>query len=305
MTRVVAITGASAGIGRATALHLARAGHSLVLCARRRDRLDQVAAEIARLGAKAVPVVADVTREADMNAVVAAAIDAFGRLDVMMCNAGFGIYGAIDQVSADDMRRVLEVNYMGTYLAARAAWPVFKRQNAGHLIVISSVAGKRGVPFIGPYSATKFAQVGLAECLRAEVEGSPIHVTVVFPISTETEFFEVMVRESGHATRANGPRQSAEEVAAAIARAIERPVPEVFPYRLARGLSVLNAVAPGFCDRLVKRWGRTPIRGAERSEKTEKTEETENAERTGINREERRSGETEELVPEPIRRPKS
>jgi len=287
MSRVVSITGASAGIGRATALRLAREGHSLVLCARRRDRLDEVIAETARLGARAVPIVADVTREADMQALVAAAVNEFGRLDVMMCNAGFGIYGAIDRVPSDDMRRLLDVNYMGTYLAAQAAWPVFKRQNQGHLIVISSIAGKRGVPFMGPYSATKFAQVGLAECLRAEVEGSPIHVTVVFPISTETEFFEVMTRESGHATRARGPRQSADQVAAAIARAIERPVPEVFPHRLSRGLAVLNAVAPGFCDRLVKRWGRTPLPAAEG---TELAEETEIAERTGSTR---RTGGTE------------
>jgi short-subunit dehydrogenase len=157
------------------------------------------------------------------------------------------------------MRRVMDVNYMGTYLAARAALPLFRRQHAGHLIVISSIVGKRGVPFMGPYSATKFAQVGLAECLRAEVEGSRVHVSVVFPISTDTEFFSVMTRESGHATRAHGPRQSADDVANAIGRAIDHPVPEVFPYRVARGLAVLNAVAPGFCDRLVKRWGRKPI----------------------------------------------
>ena len=91
---------------------------------------------------------------------------------------------------------------MGTYLAARAALPVFRRQASGHIIVISSIVGKRGVPFMGAYAATKFAQAGLAECLRAEVHGSAIHVSVVFPISTETEFHQVMARESGYATRA-------------------------------------------------------------------------------------------------------
>jgi short-subunit dehydrogenase len=148
---------------------------------------------------------------------------------------------------------------MGTYHAVRAALPVFRRQNSGHAIIVSSIVGKRGVPYVGAYAATKFAQIGLAECLRAELHGSPIHVTVVCPVSTETEFFEVMVRESGHATRAAGPRQSADRVADAIVRAIAHPVPEVYPYRLARGLVVLNAVAPGLCDRLVKRWGRKPI----------------------------------------------
>ncbi len=259
MGKVVAITGASAGIGRATAVRLARDEASLVLCARRPDRLNDVAEEITRAGGQALAVVADVTREADMDALVAAAVERFGRLDVMMCNAGFGIYGTVDSVTAEQMRRVLDVNYMGTYLAARAALRVFRRQGRGHLIVISSIVGKRGVPYMGPYSATKFAQVGVAECLRAEVHGSDIHVTVVFPISTETEFFQVMTQESGHATVAKGPRQSADDVANAIARAIERPVPEVFPHRWSRWLGVLNAIAPGYCDQLVKKWGRKPL----------------------------------------------
>jgi short-subunit dehydrogenase len=101
--------------------------------------------------------------------------------------------------------------------------------------------------------------VGLAECLRAELHGSGIHVSVVFPISTETGFFSVMKQESGFATRALGPRQSAEAVADAIAKTIERPRAEVYPYPRARGLVLLNAIAPGWCDRLVRRWGRTPI----------------------------------------------
>ena len=259
MPKVIAITGASAGIGRATALRLARGGASLALTARRRDRLDEVGAEIARLGGQALTLVADVTNERDMNDLVARAVERFGRLDVMMCNAGFAMYGPIDQIASADMRRLLDVNYMGTYHAARAALPVFRRQAAGHLVIVSSIVGKRGVPYVGAYAATKFAQAGLAECLRAELDGTGIHVSVVYPISTETEFFEVMTRESGYATRASGPRQSAEQVAEAIAQAIDRPVPEVFPYRKSRGLVLLNAVAPGFCDRLVKKWGRKPI----------------------------------------------
>lgn len=257
--KTIAITGASAGIGRATAVRLARDGHALALCARRIDRLEAVAAEVVAAGGQALAFQADVTSEADMNAFVAAARERFGRLDVMICNAGFGIYGTADRVSVSDMRRLMEVNYMGTFLATRAALPLFRAQNAGHVVVISSIVGKRGVPYMGPYAATKFAQVGLSECLRSEVDGSPIHVSVVYPISTETEFFDVMTRESGHATRAAGPRQSAADVANAIARAIEHPVPEVYPYRMAWWLPVLNAVAPGLCDRIVKKWGRKPI----------------------------------------------
>jgi len=261
VTRVIAITGASAGIGRATALRLARDGAALAICARRADRLDAVASEIAAAGGQALPMVADVTREADMDRFVAQTVERFGRLDVMMCNAGFGIAGAIDDISPDQMQKLMDVNYMGTYLAARAALRVFRRQQRGHVIMVSSIVGKRGVPYMGAYSATKFAQVGLAECLRAEVAGSAIHVSVVYPVSTETEFFDVMTHETGATvTRAFGPRQRVETVADAIARAIAHPVPDVYPHFTSRFLVILNAVAPRFTDRLVKRFGRRPVR---------------------------------------------
>lgn len=259
MPTVIAITGASAGIGRATALRLARDGAAVAICARRLDRLEQVAAEITAGGGTPLVMAADVTSPSDMEAFVAATVQAFGRLDVMMCNAGYGVYGAIDRVSPEQMRALMDVNFHGTYNAARAALPVFRRQHSGHTIVVSSVAGRRGIPYMGPYCATKFAQVGLAECLRAELHGTPMHLSVVYPISTETEFFDVMTEHSGFATRAHGPRQSADAVAEAIARAIRRPVPEIFPYRWAKGLGVLGTIAPGFTDWLTRRWGRSPI----------------------------------------------
>ena len=195
-----------------------------------------------------------------MDAFVARTVERFGRLDVMMCNAGFGIAGAIDDIAPDQMQKLMDINYTGTYHATRAALPLFRRQRSGHVIMVSSIVGKRGVPFMGAYSATKFAQVGLAECLRAELRGSGIHVSVVYPVSTETEFFEVMSRETGTAvTRAIGPRQSVEQVADAIARAIRRPVPEVYPHAKSRALVILNALAPGFTDGIVKRFGRKPV----------------------------------------------
>ncbi len=261
MTRVIAITGASAGIGRATALRLARDGAAVVICARRAALLDAVAAEIAAAGGQALACAGDVTRAADMDALVARAVERFGRLDVVMCNAGFGIAGAIDDISPDQMHKLMDINYNGTYHATRAALPVFRRQGSGHVIVVSSIVGKRGVPFMGAYAATKFAQVGLAECLRSELLGSGIHVSVVFPVSTETEFFDVMSRETGTAvTRAHGPTQHVDRVAHAIARAIERPAPEIYPHAASRALVILNALAPGVCDRVVKRFGRKPGR---------------------------------------------
>ena len=157
------------------------------------------------------------------------------------------------------MRKLIDVNYLGTYYAARAALARFRLQGTGHLVFISSIVGKRGVPYMGAYAATKFAQVGLAECLRAELVGTEIHVTVVYPVSTDTEFFDVMSRETGTTvTRVAGPRQSVDQVADAIARAIARPVAEVYPYPMSRALVWLNAIAPGICDRVVKKFGRRP-----------------------------------------------
>ena len=259
--RVVAITGASAGIGRATAVRLARDGAAVAMCARRREMLEAAARDVDAAGGEALPIVADVTSVDDMERFVSAAVDRFGRLDVIVCNAGFGIAGTIDDISPDQMRKLVDINYMGTFYAARAALRVFRRQHHGHVVIISSIVGKRGVPYMGAYAATKFAQVGMAECLRAEVAGSPIHVSVVYPVSTESEFFDVMSRETGTAiTHAFGPRQDTSIVADAIARAIERPVPEVFPHFRSRALVWLNTMAPGLCDRVVKRFGRKPVR---------------------------------------------
>ena len=131
--RVIAITGASAGIGRATALRLAADGASVAICARRADRLETVAAEIAAGGGQALPIAADVTRAEDMDAFAARTVERFGRLDVMMCNAGFGIAGAIDDIAPDQMRKLMDINYHGTYHAARAALPYFRRQRTGHI----------------------------------------------------------------------------------------------------------------------------------------------------------------------------
>jgi NADP-dependent 3-hydroxy acid dehydrogenase YdfG len=257
---VVAITGASAGIGRATALRFARDGATVAICARRKDRLDAVAREIVAAGGQPVAVVADVTKPEDMQAFVDHIVGRFGRLDVMMCNAGYGIYGESETIRPEQMRELMDVNYHGTFNAIRAALPVFKKQQSGHLFVISSIVGKRGIPFMGAYSATKFAQVGLAECVRAELINTPIRVSIVYPISTETEFFQVMTEQSGFATRASGPRQTPDKVADAIVAAVGKERPEIYPLKKARGLALIAAVAPGWCDRLVKRWGRKPVR---------------------------------------------
>lgn len=254
--RVAAITGGSSGIGRACATHLAREGVAVVLGARRVALLEATAREIRDAGGRAAIVEMDVTREADIQALVGTATREFGRLDIMICNAGFGYYGPIDETPPDVMQRMMDVNYMGTFYGARAALPIFRRQNSGHLLFMSSIVGRRGVPLMGGYTATKAAQAGLAESLRAEFTGSPIHVTCVYPISTPTEFIDAMARNFGHKISGLGPTQSVDDVARAIVRCIRRPRPEVYPKPISRGLTVLNALAPGFTDWFVRQFGR-------------------------------------------------
>ena len=254
--RVAVVTGASSGIGLACARHLARQGVAVMLGARRADRLERAAREIEAAGGRAAALPIDVTREQDMEALVSTACNTFGRVDIMICNAGFGFYGTLEETPPDIMRRMMDVNYMGTFLGARAALPIFRAQNSGHLIFVSSIVGRRGIPFMGGYSATKAAQAGLAESLRAEFTGTPIHVSCVFPISTRTEFRDAMARDFGHEVSGLGPKQSVDAVAAAIVDCVRRPRAEVYPHAKSRALAIANVVAPAFMDRLVRKYAR-------------------------------------------------
>jgi short-subunit dehydrogenase len=254
--QVAVITGASSGIGLAIAKQLAAAGAAVVLGARRGDRLETAVEDIRRAGGSAESVIMDVTSEADVQRLVARADDAFGRLDIMVCNAGFGYYGSVEDTDPAVMRRMMDVNFFGTFLGARAALPHFRQQRRGHLVIISSIVGRRGIAQMSGYSATKAAQVGFAESLRAEFAGTDIHVSVVLPVSTETEFRYAMARDYDHDVEGLGPKQTADTVARAVVECIRRPSPEVYPLLKSRALTIVNAIAPGFTDRLVRKYAR-------------------------------------------------
>ena len=237
---VVIVTGASAGIGRETAREFARRGARVVLAARREGRLRELATEIEAAGGEALVVPADVARTEDIDRIVRATLDRFGRIDVLVNNAGFGFSGAIEETSEANMRELLDVNYMGAFNAIRAVLPHMRAQRRGHIVNVASVVGKLGFPFHGAYSATKFAMIGLTEALRGELEGSGVTATVVLPGTTRTDFFDVQRTADGAASAPTGPQQSPEVVARAIVRSLHRPTPEVNMvsiYRFAYGLS--------------------------------------------------------------------
>lgn len=236
---VAIITGASAGIGRETAREFARRGAHVVLVARREDRLRALAEECEAIGVRALVVPADVAKSADIDRTVRATIEAFGRIDVLVNNAGFGFSGTVEETTEADMRELMDVNYFGAFNAIRAVLPIMRAQQRGHIVNVSSVVGKFAFPYHGAYSATKFAMIGLTESLRGELEGSGITATVVLPGSTRTEFFDVQRTNDGHVSAPTGPQQDADVVARAIVRSVEKPTPEVnmiSMFRVAYGL---------------------------------------------------------------------
>lgn len=257
MDRVIVITGASSGIGQAVAERAARRGAAVVLSARRADRLTGIARAINDAGGRALAVPGDVTREADMIALVGAAAETFGRVDVAIANAGIGFHDTFARTPGDVLRQLVETNLLGTLYLARAAAAAFAAQGHGHFIAVSSIVGRRAVAGSTAYAATKAAQIGLVEGLRAEWLGTRCHASIVYPVSTRTEFRAAIARDYGQEVHGTGPQQSAGEVADAILACIESPRPEVYPYGRSKLLAVAAVVAPGLTDRLVRKYARS------------------------------------------------
>jgi len=249
--KVAVVTGASTGIGRATALALGREGVRVLVTGRRQDRLEATAQEIRAAGGEAVVVPGDISRRQDVRIIIGSAIERLGRLDILVNNAGLGHYARLEDTPPEVFQYLWDVNVMGMVYGIQEALPFMRRQGRGHIINVSSVAGKRGGAGNSAYNATKFAQIGISEALRLELWKAGIYVSVVCPVVTDTEFFEVVARRSsGWRPRYPGPVQTADHVARCILRCIRRPRPEVFPFPAARIYTVLGAIFPRLADRI-------------------------------------------------------
>lgn len=244
--RIMVITGASSGIGRATALEAAKAGMHVVVTARRADRLDAVCAEVRSLGRKAHPVAGDVADPCFSDRLLDEATSVLGGFDVVFANAGYGAEQRVVDMKDDELRRMFEVNFFAANdLLVKAARRLRAARRGGHLLMCSSCVARFVLPGYGPYSATKAAQALVCRAMRYELAEHGIEVSSVHPVTTATEFFEVAGKASatGRPSIAeHAPKffvQPPERVARAIVRCLRRPRSEVwtsFATRFAAGL---------------------------------------------------------------------
>ena len=265
MTRLtghaVFITGASSGIGAALAREFARGGADVAVTGRRLERLDALAEEIRHSGRRALSVAGDVTRDGDMERAVAAARSAFGRLDVVVANAGFGVVGNVERLRLDDYRRQFETNVFGVLRTVWATLDEVKRTR-GRIAIIGSVSGHLATPGSSPYAMSKFAVRALAEALGHELAPHGVSVTLISPGFVESEIRRV--DNAGHLSdRAPDPVPSwlvmpTARAARQIVNAIVRRRREAVITGYGRAAVFLNRHAPGLMATLIRRFG---IRG--------------------------------------------
>lgn len=223
--KVIVITGASSGLGETTARHLAALGASVVLGARRQENLDRIVNEITAAGGKAVAFATDVTVASDVNALIQGALDTFGRIDVLVNNAGLMAIAPMSQGRTDEWERMIDINIKGVLYGIAAALPHMQKQESGHIINISSVAGiKVFAPGGTVYSGTKYAVRAITEGLRMEV-GATIRTTIISPGAVDSELKHGSSDEASSKAVKDFYQMAipSDSVARAIAYAIEQP----------------------------------------------------------------------------------
>ncbi|HEY0418609.1 MAG TPA: SDR family oxidoreductase [Acetobacteraceae bacterium] len=246
-SQVVVITGASSGIGRATAQAFARRGANLVLAARRAQLLEEAAHECEALGGTAITVPTDVTDEAQVQVLGRRALERFGGIDVWFNNAGVGAFGRLESIPMDAWRRLIEINLFGYVHGARVALPQFKAQGRGVLVQNASIVGRTAKSDGTAYATSKFAIRGFSEALRQELLDQPgIHVCTVLPSVIDTPFFQHAANYSGRSVRAAPPVYTPEEVAETVVELVERPQAEVIVGGFGKIAAAQKRVAPGF-----------------------------------------------------------
>ncbi len=250
----IIVTGASSGIGRALAVSLASKGAVLTIAARRRDKLEELAHDIAAQFPDMAPPVAvpcDVTNAADVSRLIGGTVERLGSVDILINNAGISVYGETRLTLPEDFHSVMSVNFFGAVQCMLEVLPFMRRQDSGLIVNITSVAGLYGIPFLGAYSASKSALIAASQSLRSELAESGIRVMIVYPGYTETELFdrEVMV---GGGRRPSAQYAPVDKVAEAIVHAIERGRRDLIMTSRGKVLSALRGVVPAAVERVLR-----------------------------------------------------
>lgn len=246
--QVAIVTGASSGIGRATARALAAAGAQVALAARSNEALNELAAEITGRGGRALAVPTDVTDRRQVEALVAATVSAWGRLDIVVANAGRYVQVPVPDATVEDFEEALAVNFFGTIYVVLAALPHLVERGHGHVIVMSSLDGKKGIPPDAPYAAAKFAVAGFGDVARQELAPLGVQVSTIFPGRVDTPLIEHL-----RVPRVQ-PKLPPGRVATAVLRALRRaPAEVVLPPLRGRAIAWLGAATPALADRVVRR----------------------------------------------------
>jgi len=244
--KVAIVTGASLGIGRATALALAEQGACVALASRNSQTLSGLAEDLRRRGKQVLVITTDVTQQDQVQALVREVVAQWGRVDILVSNAGEYIRAPITELDPATIQRSLNINFFGGVYCVKAVLPHMLAQKSGHIVFVTSMDGKIGLPPDAPYVSAKFALTGFCEVLRQEVRESGISVTNVLPGRVDT----VMIEELKFSWIS--PKISPEKVADAILNGIRRRKPIVIVPPLAKLLYYINVFAPSLSDRLAK-----------------------------------------------------
>jgi short-subunit dehydrogenase len=244
------ITGASQGIGKALADLAARRGARVIAAARSLELLEEVSSTVRGRGDQLEIVQADVTRTDDRQRMLEAAVSCYGGLDILVNNAGIGATGHFADVNPDRLRKIMEVNFFALAETTRLFIPLLRMGNFPAIVNISSVAGKRGIPARSEYSASKFAVQGFSEALRAELDKDGIDVLLICPGLTQTNFSKNMLEQKAKLQLDHLRGMTAEDVAKATLRAIERGRHEICLTFQGKLMAFINRYLPWLADRI-------------------------------------------------------
>jgi len=244
--KVILITGASSGIGKETAFRFAKLGANIILVARRKDKLEQVASDLKQFNISTLVCQCDVSKKDQVKEMSKIVLEKFESVDVLINNAGFAIYGSVSSLTIDEIESQMETNYFGMIYCIKNFLPSMLNKKSGHIVNVASVAASFGLPGIASYCASKFAILGFSEGLKHELKNTGVGITVVSPIMVRTNFFE-------HPSFENMPKfsptsLSSKTVAKTILKAANSPRLEIIVPSVVRGAVWMKTTFPYFIN---------------------------------------------------------